>query len=391
MPPSLAIIGAGAFGVVAAIALRERGHRVALFDPGPLPHPQAASTDVSKIIRLDYGPDEEYMAWMEPALERWRAWNARWPEPLFHETGVLFLTRAPMPLGGFEHDSYQLLLKRGHNPQRLEPASIRQRFPLWASAGFVDGYYNPLGGYAESGRVVAQLVREAQALGVEVRMGVGFAHLHERGSRVAGIVTTTGEMIETDRVLVAAGAWTIHLLPWLAGMLRSNGLPVWHFKPQRPERFRADRFPVFAADITATGYYGFPLNREGVVKVARHGAGRELHPDSPQRFVTAGETEHCHAFLSETLPELADAEIVFTRLCFYSDTWDGHFWIAPDPRREGLVVAAGDSGHGFKFVPVLGDLIADVVEGNPNPLAPKFRWRPDVRPPRTEEAARLRG
>ena len=90
-----------------------------------------------------------------------------------------------------------------------------------------------------------------------------------------------------------------------------------------------------------------------------------------------------HAF-----PALTDAPIVFTRICLYCDTHDGHFWIAPDPERNGLVVAAGDSGHGFKFAPLLGDLIADVVEGKNDPVLKKFRWRPEVRPGQQKEGAR---
>src|SRR5262245_2512006 len=101
------VVGAGIFGVTAALALRSRGDRVTLVAPGPIPHPLAESTDISKIVRLDYGSDEVYTAMMEEALEGWRRWNAAWPTRLFHETGVLFMTRRPMAPGGFEHDSYE--------------------------------------------------------------------------------------------------------------------------------------------------------------------------------------------------------------------------------------------------------------------------------------------
>ncbi|MFT3767509.1 MAG: FAD-dependent oxidoreductase [Minicystis sp.] len=97
------------------------------------------------------------------------------------------------------------------------------------------------------------------------------------------------------------------------------------------------------------------------------------------------------AFLRETFPDLAEAPIVRTRVCVYGDTWDGHFWIAADPDRDGLIVAAGGSGHGFKFAPVMGDVIADAAEGAENPWLGKFRWRPEVHPERGEEAARHQG
>jgi glycine/D-amino acid oxidase-like deaminating enzyme len=73
----------------------------------------------------------------------------------------------------------------------------------------------------------------------------------------------------------------------------------------------------------------------------------------------------------------------------YCDTHDGHFWIARDPDREGLTIAAGDCGHGFKFAPVLGEIIADAVEGKDNPLLAKFRWRPEVRAGSGTDVARF--
>jgi glycine/D-amino acid oxidase-like deaminating enzyme len=85
------------------------------------------------------------------------------------------------------------------------------------------------------------------------------------------------------------------------------------------------------------------------------------------------------------------APIVHRRVCVYGDSRDEHFLIAPDPAREGLLVAAGGSGHGFKFAPVLGALIADALEGVPHPLLPKFRWRDGGAQTRGEEAARHHG
>src|SRR5207249_10377724 len=95
-----------------------------------------------------------------------------------------------------------------------------------------------------------------------------------------------------------------------------------------------------------------PLNHDGVVKIANHGPGREMSPDSPERLVTQQEEQNLREFLSSSFLALAEAPIVYSRVCMYCDTHDGHFWIARDPEREGLVIAAGDCGHGFKFAPV---------------------------------------
>ena len=385
------VAGAGVYGLTAALELRRRGYGVTVLDPGPLPHPLAASTDISKLVRMDYGPDEDYLVAMEEALARWRRWNADWPAPLFHETGLVFLTSKQMAPGGYEWESWQLALSHGHKPQRVDSRAIRERFPAWNADRYVDGYFNPEGGFAESGRVMGWLIEQARAAGVELRSGQTFERLLDakRGSGVGGVLTREGSRFEGEYVVLALGAWTPHALPRLADVFRSTGMPVFHLRPAEPALFAAERFPGFCADVTDTGYYGFPLHpTAGVVKIAKHGDGREMAPDSPERVVSPDETRQLREFLADTFPALAKAEIVYTRVCLYCDTWDGHFWIAPDPEREGLVLACGDSGHGFKFAPLLGEWIADALEARPNPILPKFRWRPEVHPPRGEEAAR---
>lgn len=384
------VAGAGVFGVTAALALGRRGHEVTVVDPGPLPHPLAESTDISKIVRLDYGADEGYVALAEEALAGWRRWNRDWGEALFHETGVLFLARAPMAPGGFEHESLALLARRGHRLERLDAAAIARRFPAYRPSAFLDGYLNPAGGYAEAGAVMLRLLSEAAAGGAVVRGGAAAARLLERGGRIAGAALAGGEEVEADAVVVAAGAWASRLVPWLAGSLSAVGQPVFHLVPDDPAPYRADCFPVFGADIAETGYYGFPANADGVVKIANHGVGVPIETDAPERAVSAAQEAQLRSFLRDSLPGLATAPIVYRRLCVYCDTRDEHFWIAPDPDRAGLVVATGGSGHAFKFAPVLGDLIADAVEGAPGPQAARFRWRPDLAGARGEEAARHR-
>ena len=111
-----------------------------------------------------------------------------------------------------------------------------------------------------------------------------------------------------------------------------------------------------------------------------------MHPDAERR-IPADHIERCRTFLRDTFPDLAGAAVVGRRVCLYCDSFDGHFLIDRDPDRPGLVVAAGGSGHGFKFAPVLGGLIADVVEGAEHPWAERFAWRePEAR---TFEQARF--
>lgn len=393
-PMTVLVIGGGVFGLTAAIELRRRGHQVAVLDPGPVPHPLAASTDISKVIRMEYGPDEAYMALAERAREGWLHWNDAWraqgQKPLYHETGVLMIRRSPMQAGEYEHESWTLLRKRGHTPQRMNATTIVARFPAWQRARYVDGFFHTKGGYAESGRVIEALARQAAREGVELLSRRKVASLVERRGQLSAVSCDDGTVMAAEHILVAAGAWTGKLVPELASAIRPTGHPVFHLRPRDPHPFRAARFPVFTADIARTGFYGFPLNRDGVVKIGNHGPGIPVDPDGP-RVVPPSAHDRLRAFLGETFPGLADAVIVYSRLCLYADTQDEDFWIARDPGRTGLTVASGDSGHGFKFAPVLGPMIADTVESRKHPLLAKFRWRPEVRLPRGREAARHHG
>jgi glycine/D-amino acid oxidase-like deaminating enzyme len=286
--------------------------------------------------------------------------------------------------GGYEYDSYALVTGRGHRLERLDARAIAARFPAWSPAVYVDGYFNPRAGWAESGRVVAALAAEARSAGVAIATAA-FERLVEHGSRVTGIRTVTGDTLAADCVLVAAGAWTPSLLPELGRVMWATGQPVVHLAATPAAAWQAPRFPVWGADLSNTGWYGFPALADGTLKIGHHAEGRRVHPDEP-RTVGREHGEAVRAFVADSLPALAGAPIVATRLCLYCDTFDGNFWIDHDPDRPGLVVAAGDSGHGFKFAPVLGPLVADVVERRPNPWAARFAWR--ARGADDKEAAR---
>src|SRR5438270_13807027 len=157
------VVGAGINGVTSAIELKKRGHRVILVDPGPLPHPLAASTDISKAVRAAYGADEIYTELAERSIDLWKKWNANFGTELYHETGVLFVCERQMQPGNFEYESCRVLEKRGHRFEWFDELTFHQRFPAFAEDRFQDGFFDPAAGYAESGRVVATLIDFARS------------------------------------------------------------------------------------------------------------------------------------------------------------------------------------------------------------------------------------
>ena len=326
------------------------------------------------------------------------SWRLRWSAggrgiatgrgPLFHEDGFCVLASAPLERGTFEGDSYALLKERGHPLVRLDSAAIAARFPSWRKGRYVDGYINPRAGWAESGAVVATLGKQAADAGVELRLGIRVRHLLASESRVTGVALDNGDRLTGDITVVAAGAWTPALVPELTELLPVTAQPVVHLRPSAREPFAPPAFITWCADIQKTGFYGFPANANGLVKIGNHGPGIAIQAGEYADWPDDAD-DIFRAFLRVSLPDLVDAPIVNRRLCRYSDCRDGDFVIAADPGRPGLVVAAGGSGHGFKFAPMLGPLIADAAEGRDNPWAHRFIWRKGTDD--DYEAARFRG
>ena len=372
------IIGAGVFGITAAVALLKRKYTVGILNPGPIPHPLAASTDISKVVRMEYGADREYMDMVSECIDGWHAWNEQFDDTLYHETGFLMLCRQPIDAGlnRFESASYENLLLKGYRPERLDSAALRARFPAFNPDVYPEAFFNPKAGFAESGRVVGALAGYAAQLGADIYQSQTAASFVESGGRVTGVRSREGAYFEAGHTVVCAGVHTPYLLREILPSMRITGHPVFHLKPSRPELFEAPFFSVFTADISNSGWYGFPLHpREGVVKIANHGVGVELHPELDERVVTDQDVLQFRQFLRESLPALANDPIVFTRRCLYNDTLDGHFWIDRHPTLNGLSVAAGGSGHALKMAPVLGDMIAAVAEGGAHKWSARHRWR----------------
>jgi len=160
------VVGAGINGVTAAIELKKRGHKVVLVDPGPLPHPLAASTDISKAARAAYGADQEYTALAERAIPLWREWNLEFGTELYHEVGVMFVRQQEMKPGDFEYESFKILERRRHKIQHMNSAQLWKQFPAWDPERYQDGVLELEAGYVESGRVVTTLIERAKSLPV---------------------------------------------------------------------------------------------------------------------------------------------------------------------------------------------------------------------------------
>ncbi|MXZ42612.1 MAG: FAD-dependent oxidoreductase [Caldilineaceae bacterium SB0666_bin_21] len=374
MTSNILIAGAGAFGLSAALALTERGHQVAVVDPtGPTSHSQAASRDISKIVRSEYWSDPAYTELAEAAIDRWREWNDRFGL-LYHETGVTLLAPNWEP-NSYEAQSLATARKLGKQIQVLDTDEVARRFPMVKEGSLKVGYHNPRGGYAESLKTLRALFQELADQGVDFHVGRMVERPAERGDRCFGFRLTDGGLLEADHMLVCGGAWSGTMVPDVASKTRPTGQPLFHLQVEDPAPYTPPNFPAMMLDIANTGIYVLPQHStQQVVKVGLHTSGRDLDPMRDDRIVTDTETRIMRHMFGKYIPELAAAPVIDSRICLYCDTPDYHFWIDRHPDIDNLTVACGGSGHGFKFMPVLGAIIADAVEGKTNRYHGKFRW-----------------
>lgn len=372
------IIGGGIYGITAAVELAQRKYNVGLINPDTIPHHMAASTDVTKAVRMEYGSDKEYFKMVEMSIEKWHSWNDFFNEKLYNEVGFLMLCKNKIESEKhtFEKHSYQNLLEAGYSPDRLDAKGISERFPAVNTAEYVDANFNSKAGYADSALTVQKLADYARSLGVMIHEGQTAAGFKVSNGRLTAVKTKEGETFQCGHALVAAGAHTPILLPELQPYMKSTGHPVFWLKPKNPVNFIPPRFSVFTADISNSGWYGFPfLQKQGIVKIAKHSNGTPVHPENDDRQITDAEVADMRSFVKMTFPELTEAPLVFTRKCLYIDTLDGHFWIDNHPDIKGLSVSTGGSGHGLKMAPLLGAMAADMIERKSHMFSERYKWR----------------
>lgn len=182
-----------------------------------------------------------------------------------------------------------------------------------------------------------------------------FTELVTEGRSVTGIKTKDGSIHKSDRVIMCTGPWTSSLIDMHKQVI-ATGQVVIHFKPPKEIQETLKNLPVWFGGYESGGYYGFPDNN-GILKVAKHSTGY-LNPRASDNVSVPRTDEgdkipeqalsEFREFLRKFLPITDDLDVVYSRVCWYSDSIDGQFMIGAHPDFDDLIVAAGDSGHAMK-------------------------------------------
>jgi sarcosine oxidase len=353
----VAIIGLGVIGSAALAALARRGLRVVGIDRFTPGHDRGSSHGTTRVIRLGYFEHPSYVPLLRAAYPLWRDLEARSGRLLLTITGILEIGAPESDLiAGTLHSSRL----HGLPHEILDARSLMKRFPAFRVPDDFIGVFQPDGGFVRAQPTVAALQELASGSGAELRrkQRVVAVEPHRCGVRVT---TECGDVLAGCAV-VAAGPWVKSLLPQLRAPIRVTRQVVGWFEPAQHLRacFTAERFPVFLLQNPDGVFYGFPGDADGVKVAKHHHLNEAVDPDHYDHNVSAADEATIRAVLKAHLPD-AEGRLLAAQTCLYTMTPDGDFIIDRLPGCPQVIVAAPCSGHGFKFAPVVGEILADLA------------------------------
>jgi sarcosine oxidase len=360
------VAGLGGMGSAAAYQLAGRGRRVLGLERYTPAHDRGSSHGQSRMIRQAYFEDPSYVPLLFRAYELW--------EQLERETGVDLMTLGgglmigppgSRPFTGSKAtaDEYGLPY------EVLDAVELKRRYPVFEPTEDTVALFEEKAGIVRPEAAVKAHLDRATAMGADLRFGEEILTWEPTASGVR--VETASGACEAERLVVSAGAWAPKLLADLGLPLEVTRQILFWFDPiGGVEPFLPDRFPVYIWEPEdGNSFYSMPAHDgpDGGVKVAFFRAdGTPADPDTIDRKVHDHEVDFIRSYLEKYVPAL-DGELLYARTCMYTNTPDEHFVISTHPEYPQVAIAAGFSGHGFKFCGVVGEILADLVtEGETN-------------------------
>jgi len=350
------VIGLGGMGSAAVFHIARRGAKVLGLEQFDIPHDRGSSHGVNRIIRLAYAESPFYVPLLRRAYELWRELESVANERLLLITGGLDLGTPDSPLIRGSRRSCEVH-QLPH--EYLDAATINARFPGYELPGDFVGVLQPDGGFVLAERSLIAHVEGALAAGGEIRAREAVQQWDADGERVR--VQTSRGSYEAKRLVITAGPWAADLVPSLKTLAVPERQVLLFTQPRHPDRYQPDRFPIFNMSAPEGHFYGLPIYGVPGFKLGKyHHREQRSRADDIDRAVHAEDEETLRAGLRRYFPD-ANGPTLAMKTCIFTNSPDEHFILDRHPDRPAVSIAAGFSGHGYKFCSVVGEVMADLA------------------------------
>ena len=353
------VVGVGAMGSSACFELARRGMKVLGLEQFAIAHERGSAHGQSRMIRMAYYEHPDYVPLLARAYERWQEAERLSGERLLHITGGLYAGPSD---GEVVPGSEAAARTHGLQYERLSASEAVDRFPLFRLPQSWSALFEPMAGFLLPEHAVSTYVKLARQQGAVIRSNEPVLDWQSAGASAGGPwrVRTNAGVNEGKRLIFCGGAWSGRLMADLGVPLQVTRQVMGWVRPADPEPFRLGRFPVWAIEnLDRSLQYGFPvLPGESTLKVSWHGAGPPADPDTVDRTTSGADVATFLPQLPHVLPTAA-GPVAEMRVCLYTNSPDHHFIVDRHPTADGVYLACGFSGHGFKFASVIGEILAD--------------------------------
>jgi sarcosine oxidase len=356
------VIGVGSMGSAACYSLASRGYNVLGIEQFHSPHNQGSHSGQSRIIRKAYFEHPDYVPLLDKAYANWTELEHATGEQVYFKTGLLYLASATHPIIEGVKNSAAL---HSINVEEFSPAS-NPYYQFNARDGDTI-ILEREAGFLLPDKIIALYIKQAIKSGAEIVTNEKVINWKKHNGAIH-VVTNKGKY-SAKKIVITAGAWSDKIIPALPVNLSvTRQLLVW-IKPDVTEPYLPENFPcwMIGAPDDRGVYYGFPFldakyaPAPAGIKFGLHYPGKITDPGEVDRKIAE---EEILALINEAgkfLPVIKN-EVIASTTCLYTNSPDENFIIDQLPGYDGdVVVAAGFSGHGFKFVSVVGDILADLV------------------------------
>ena len=350
------VVGLGATGSATLYHLARRNLRVLGIERFELGHERGSSHGKTRIIRHGYFEHPSYVPLVRRAAALWRDLEQRSGKSLMTVTGIAEIGR---PDSALIKGTLAASREHGLPHEILSAQELMTRYPVFRVPEDYVAVVQPDGGFVEAEAGIAAHLQAALADGAEMRTGEQVTAIAQQGSGVR-VATSRGD-VDAACVIIAAGAWSTALVPELKLPLQATRQVLLWLRPQQPDLFRPDRFPVFLIESDDGLHYGFPWRDHEGLKIAKHHHAHEVvDADDYDRRVSDSDQSAIIGPVQRFLPAIAGPAIA-AKTCLYTMAPDEDFVIDRVPGSGNIILASPCSGHGFKFAPAIGEALAELA------------------------------